>query len=659
MPANRSRHVYCCAAAALFLSVSGGVAAAQGRDTLTLEHMRRAAPISWFGVSPDGEHVAYLLRREQDGGSDLWLVGTAGTNARRLTSDRVIRSVVGWTPSSQQLGFIAEHEGQPAFRTLTLDGTERSRCALPADAFGVTWIGEGAAISYAAGTGGAASAPRGPEPVLSSARPAGQAVFTCALETGAATRVTRESYHGLEFAWSPAGDALLLSAQREPGFYGALESDMYRVDLTSGAATPIVTRPGVDRSPLWSPDGRRVAFVSGFGRAGLLPNLGVAVLDVTTRDVRDVGQTHDRGGFFEGPYLHSWAPDAASIYYSVTDGLHTPLFSITMAGAVRRLSDAWQESHATYSYSLSSDARTIAFKRSATDMPADLFVAGAATGAARRLTSASRSLRELGVPRSEVVRWTSPDGLALEGLLLRPIEAGRGPWPLVTILHGGPASSYVEGFPGLSFYNPYQDLMLAARGFAVFLPNPRGSGGYGQAFRNAVKNDWGHGPTRDVLSGIDHVVQLGVADPQRLALLGWSYGGYLTTWMLAHSDRFVVASAGAGVYDLASHFGQAAAQIQEYFDGPPWRRADVYRAQSPVSHVERIKTPTLLFHGDADRAVSPAQTELLMAALRAAGATVESVVYPGAGHSIYRPEFQQDSWDRLLTWLRRWLPPTD
>jgi dienelactone hydrolase len=258
--------------------------------------------------------------------------------------------------------------------------------------------------------------------------------------------------------------------------------------------------------------------------------------------------------------------------------------------------------------------------------------------------------------RAERIRWTAPDSTTIEGMLLRPpASAGPGPHPLVTVLHGGPASAYNLSFPSLGFFDPYQDVHLAARGYAVFMPNPRGSGGYGERFRSAVRRDWGAGPAADVHAGIDYLIAQGIADATRLALTGWSYGGYLAAWMLAHSDRFTVGSVGAGVFDLTTHYGLGAPQLEEYFGGPPWRLPSLYRRQSPIQHVAGIRTPTLIFHGETDNAVSIAQSELLHAALRAEGVPTELVRYPGEGHSLRQTTAQDDSWARLLSWLERWI----
>lgn len=625
--------------------------AVTAQEPLTLDDVRQLSTTPWLGVSPDGSRVAYLL--DAPGTStDLWLVPSSGGEATRVTEGADVRTVAGWSPDGGRLAYFAPQDDETALWIVEPGAEPQIGCRLPQGARSPGWLADGRLTFSArvASIAGAEASPGG-------SAAAGAAVFVCQPAGGEVRQVTPAGYHGLDFAWSPGGDRIAISHQAEPGFYEGLESDLVLVDARSGETTPLVTRPGVDRSPLWSPDGTWIAFISGFGRSGLLTNLGVAVVRADGGPARDIGARHDRGGFFEGPFLHAWSPDGLEILYSVVDGLEAPLYRLPAAGgAVAPIPVPAGEGEVTYQYSFAEDGRALAFKRSSTDRPPDVFFVRLGGSPEIRLTDLHAAFRERGLRRAERVRWSAPDGDTIEGMLLRPPEsAGPGPHPLVTVLHGGPASAYNLGFPGLAFFNPYQDLLLAARGYAVFLPNPRGSGGYGEAFRRAVRRDWGHGPAADVQAGIDHLVAEGVADTERLALMGWSYGGYLAAWMLAHSGRFAVGSVGAGVFDLTTHYGLGAPQLEEYFGGPPWRLPGLYRQQSPIHHVARIGTPTLIFHGEDDTAVSFAQSELLLAALRTEGVPAELVRYPGEGHSLRQAATQDDSWERLLAWLERWI----
>jgi dipeptidyl aminopeptidase/acylaminoacyl peptidase len=620
---------------------------------LTLNDIRQLRSSSWMGISPDGSRLAYVLSIPGSS-TDLWVVSSEGGTPVRLTADIAVGRVAGWNRAGERIAFMAAHGEQTALWIVQPGSAPRVGCELPRGARAPGWLADGARLTFAAPAGtrqlpGWAATP--------DADSSGEAVFLCDPQTGMVSQVTARGYHGLDFDWSPQGDRLAIAFQERPGFYEGLESDILLVNARTGATTALITRPGIDRSPMWSPDGTQIAFVSGFGRTGLLANLGIAVISAGDARPRDIGAAHDRGGFFEGPFLHAWSPDGRDLMYSVVDGLESPLFRLPAAGGTATaVPIPTAEGEVAYQFSVAADGRHIAFKISSTDQPPEIHTLQLGESHAVHVTRFHEDFAEYGLARAERIRWRAPDSTTIEGMLLRPrAAAGPGPYPLVTVLHGGPASAYNLSFPGLAFFNPYQDILLAARGYAVFLPNPRGSGGYGERFRSAVRRDWGHGPAADVQAGIDHLIALGIADSTRLALMGWSYGGYLAAWMLAHSDRFAVASVGAGVFDLTTHYGQGAPQLEEYFGGPPWRLPALYRDHSPIQHVARISTPTLIFHGETDNAVSIAQSELLHEALRAEGVPTELVRYQGEGHSLRQAATQDDSWERLLSWLEQWI----
>jgi dipeptidyl aminopeptidase/acylaminoacyl peptidase len=285
---------------------------AAAQTPLTLDDVRRLPSTPWFGITPDGARVAYLLA-DPGAQADLWLVATAGGAPQRLTRDIGIRSVVGWNASGDRIAFVAAESDSAALWLVQPGTAPRITCRLPRGARSASWLADGQRLSFAVGT-------------------AGESIFLCDARTRETRQVTAKGYIGLEFAWAPSGDRIAVSAQGRPGFYEALESDLFLVDARTGAETPLVTRPGVDRSPVWSPDGSQIAFVSGFGRSGLLPNLGIAVIRPGDPAPRDIGTSHDRGGFFEGPFLHAWSSDGREIYYSVIDGLESPLFRLSANG---------------------------------------------------------------------------------------------------------------------------------------------------------------------------------------------------------------------------------------------------------------------------------------------------------------------------------------
>jgi len=281
----------------------------------------------------------------------------------------------------------------------------------------------------------------------------------------------------------------------------------------------------------------------------------------------------------------------------------------------------------------------------------------------RKLTSVNASFENT-APTTELLRYRSPDGFDLEGLVVKPRNYEKGKrYPLLVIVHGGPAGVFNYAFtPRRGAYPVHA---FAEQGYVIFLPNPRGSGNYGEKFRQANIKDWGYGDYRDIMQGVDELIKQGVADPERMGEMGWSYGGYMTSWIVTQTDRFKAVSMGAGLSNLISMYGVT--DIPEfseaYFGGPPWEDMQGYLRSSAMNFVQNAKTPTLIQHGQEDRRVPISQGEEFYRALTARGVPVEMVVYPRQPHGIQEPRLIKDSLERNLAWFNKWVlglePPVE
>ena len=251
-----------------------------------------------------------------------------------------------------------------------------------------------------------------------------------------------------------------------------------------------------------------------------------------------------------------------------------------------------------------------------------------------------------------MIRWKSKDGQEVEGLLTLPVgyETGK-KYPLILNIHGGPAGAFAETFIGR--FSVYPIAAFAARGYAVLRPNPRGSSGYGKQFRYANVADWGGKDFEDDMSGVDQVIAMGIADPDHLAVLGWSYGGFMTSWVVTHTDRFKAAVVGAGVTDLWSFTGTSDIPgfLPDYFDGDPWDQFRNFADHSPITFVKNVKTPTLILHGEADIRVPTSQGYEFYHALKKLGVTTKMVVYPRTPHGPREPKFILDIAQRNIDWV--------
>ena len=258
--------------------------------------------------------------------------------------------------------------------------------------------------------------------------------------------------------------------------------------------------------------------------------------------------------------------------------------------------------------------------------------------------------------RTEVVQWKSTDGKTIEGLLTYPVSYRAGTRvPLLVIVHGGPTGVFVRSFTGVP--SPYLVAGFASRGYAVLRCNVRGSSGYGRDFRYANKADWGGGDYRDIMSGVDALIAKGMADPDRMGVMGWSYGGYMTSWIITQTKRFKAASVGAGVTNLMSFTGTAdiPSFIPDYFGGDYWDVFDRWRSHSAMFNVKGVSTPTLIQHGDADLRVPISQGYEFYNALKRQNVPVKMVVYPRQPHGIQEPKMMLDAMQRNLDWFDHWI----
>jgi dipeptidyl aminopeptidase/acylaminoacyl peptidase len=257
--------------------------------------------------------------------------------------------------------------------------------------------------------------------------------------------------------------------------------------------------------------------------------------------------------------------------------------------------------------------------------------------------------------RTTALRWRS-DGQEIEGLLTYPANYRPGSRvPLLVIVHGGPTGVFTQSFIGAP--GPYPIAVFASRGYAVLRVNPRGSSGYGKLFRYLNYRDWGGGDYRDIMSGVDHVIGLGVADSTRLGIMGWSYGGYMTSWVITQTKRFRAASVGAGVTNLMSFTGTADIPgfIPDYMGGEYWDNFDAWRTRSAMFNIKGVSTPTLIQHGERDLRVPISQGYELYNALKRQKVPVQMVVYPRQPHGIQEPKLVLDAMQRNLEWFDRWI----
>ena len=641
---------------ALLLAAPTARAAKESRPTAPELVMLRAA--SPPALSPDGERVAYTLAsasfdssaKPRDGDTkagwkrerQVWVVDVASRQARQLTSGEPPASSPCWAPDGRSLAFVRRVDGRPTLHVMPIDGGEPARLATgDLEPGSPAFSPDGKSIAFLAGAPLAEAETRARwargGAVLWEREFAATKLWVVPV-AGGEPREVPAGPNVVSFAWSPEGGrfAVVTSESADP----YLVSSVTRVSIVpaSGKAPArALARPaGTYGQMAWSPDGRWLA-VLGLNRG--LSNLNaLLVCDAATGAARDLAPDPDRT--FAGL---AWAGDSKSLVVAVRARTGTALERFPLESAPAALPFAGRV--VTGDLATDREGRRLAFL-SATDLaPDDVTVYELAGGETAVVTNLNPGVAAWRLGATQVVRWKNAEGQEIEGVLTLPPGAKAGaPAPLVVLPHGGPDEVTTVRFSPLVHY-------FASRGYSVFRPNYRGSFGYGFAFYEANRNRFGEVEQADIESGVDQLLRDRLADPKRLYYGGWSWGGYITTWTIAHVHRYRAAVAGAAVSDVALYYSlsdinHGVAAEWEY-QGDRWNQPGHFDRANPIRHVTNVKTPLLLLHGDADARVPFAESIQYYRALTDLGREVEFWAYPREDHGFVEPAHR-------VHYIRRW-----
>jgi dipeptidyl aminopeptidase/acylaminoacyl peptidase len=457
-----------------------------------------------------------------------------------------------------------------------------------------------------------------------------------------------------DYAWAPDSRDLVIVTTPLPTANAMFEgSRLARVPASGGVETEIATFPIMPEQPVVREvDGERViALLANDHRND--PSPSIWTVPWSGGDTRNI-LPELRGVAYD---IVADPTDPASVLAVIVEGTHGRLYAVSLASGRRELlspGSLAERGSVAAGISVSADGKRVAFTWSATNEPENVWSI-TRDGSTSKVTQHGADIEGC-LAKGEVVTWASFDGVEIEGILILP-EHHQGPLPLFVQIHGGPSWQWEDRL-NLSWHDWAQ--MLASRGWAVLMPNPRGSTGYGSAFEQLLQDDVGGGESKDLVAGARAMVERGIADPDRLAIGGWSWGGYLTARTITQTPMFKAAVMGAGVANLASDHGAGdiPAVNELYYPGHPYdeRTWEFYAKGSPVREASKVTTPTLILHGESDDRVSPTQGQEFFRALQYSGVPVRFVRYPREGHPIKEREHQLDLMGRVVEWLDEWVP---
>jgi dipeptidyl aminopeptidase/acylaminoacyl peptidase len=612
-------------------------------------------------LSPDGHRAVFVATvadmDENLLNSDLWVADLETNRSFQLTRSPKRDFAPRWAPDGKKLAFLSDRGGKTNIWLIAPDGGE----AEPATKFeklslsGFEWLPDGSGFVFLAPDPPSdAEEKRKKEkndPILIDRDFKFGRLYRWKFGDKEPVKLTTADYHVSSFDVSRDGQWIVFAAQATPKVPDFMTSDIRLLDLADNSVRDLVVRPGNDQSPRFAPTGQWVAFLSSGDRDDWIGNSMLWLVRPDGAGLRNLSESFDE----DLGTSYRWSPDGQSIFFLADQGVSTRIFRINVSSARFEAATDYDNWKVVNSFDLGAKAQTAVLTLSDPETPAEVYWLDFGARKLAKLTSVNADFVGT-APTTELVRYRSPDGLDLQGLLIKPkgFEAGKR-HPLLVIVHGGPAGVFDNAFTPRRGAYPIHAFTDA--GYVLWLPNPRGSGGYGEKFRQANVRDWGGGDYRDILQGVDLLIERGLADPERMGVMGWSYGGYMTSWIVSQTARFQAASMGAGLSNLVSMYGTTdIPPFQEvYFESPPWENLDLYLAHSAIRFVGQAKTPTLIQHGQEDRRVPLSQGEEFYLALKKVGVPVEMVVYPRQPHGIQEPKLIRDAMQRNLNWFNKWL----
>ncbi|MBS1839769.1 MAG: S9 family peptidase [Acidobacteria bacterium] len=706
----------------LYLSVLGlfasaGMLPAQTKHTPSFTESLNLRVLSGQQISPDGKFVAYRVRqtdwKENAYVRQIWLVNTATGESFQLTRGKKAVGAMEWSPDGRWLAFVTEREQsavvpeekkpeekkiegkekeedkkdekdkkkdadsneKPAAQQIwlisPLGGEAWQLTRHPADVGGFHWSKDSKHIAFTAPNVESKAEKDRKEKYsdyeVFEADYRQNQIWTVDVASAEknflpvkAAQITKDPKLSVGgFNWSPDSKLIAFSASKSPSLPAVIDSDIYIVDLAhENQVRPAVAFSSPDRNPVFSPDGKFLAFTTAFDQQYFFyANSHIAVVEVdkvfsapakTRADVRDLTAKFD-----EDPDLIDWAPDG--IYFDAQQKTSSHLYRLNPQTAeIAQVTP--QGAFYLGDVSFTADFKTLALTADSPATMSELFISPADKFAPRKLTDMTAQVSDWNLGTAEIVTWKSQDGTSIEGVLRKPADYDPSKkYPLLVMIHGGPTGVSIPTLSAGDTYYPVQTWL--ARGALVLQPNYRGSAGYGAAFRALNVRNLGVGDMWDVMSGVDSLIAKGMVDPNKLGSMGWSQGGYISAFLTTNTDRFKAISVGAGISDWTTYYVSTDITpfTLHYLHATPWDDPAIYAKTSPITNIKKAKTPTLIQSGSNDKRVPPSDAFELYRGLQDQHIESRLITYTGFGHGITKPKSNRAVLQTNFDWFNHFL----
>ena len=560
--------------------------------------------------SPDGKKIAFLSSRS--GKNQVWIMNTHGGEARKLTNEKKGVRSIKWSPDGKKISFLKNDDDTEEEKKSKENKTD------------VILVDKNFKYSH---------------------------IYTYNLDEDSVFQITNGDFSVNNFDYSPDGKKIIFSHQEDTNINtGFVNTDISIIESNGKNIKFLIQRPGLDSNPIFSGDGNKFAFISSGGKQESIGLRDVYIYNLKSDEIKKLSNTPNRDS-----NIISWSSDDKNLIINESIKTTSQLLLLPVNGdPYTSWSSKKYKEGVISSVVKSKKSDKIIFCYEKLDSPVEVYITKSNEPSFIKLTDINNyDLPKLS--RTELITWKSSDGLEIEGILTYPKDYKKGiKYPVILQIHGGPAGVFSQRFngrPGI-----YMTEYFSEKGYVTIKPNPRGSTGYGKDFRYANYKDWGYGDYEDVVSGVDKVIEMGIADPNNQFVMGWSYGGYLTSFIVTKTNRFKAASMGAGLPNLISMV--TTTDIQDYLvahmGSEFWNDYETYEKHSAIYQIKNTSTPTQIIHGANDLRVPFTQGQEFYRALDRLGVDTEMVVYPRTPHGPREPKFLMDVSDRILTWFEKY-----
>jgi dipeptidyl aminopeptidase/acylaminoacyl peptidase len=606
-------------------------------------------------IAPDGKQLAWVETTKA--GSAIYVSPVTGGIPRRITAGGMSEGAVAWSPDSKQISFFSDaaKSGQPQiYLTSAAGGANRKLTSVKGFLSTPGWSPDGKTIAFLF----TENAERAAGPLVAEKAQTGvikeavteQRLTLVNVASGKTSQISPADMYVYEYDWSPDSKSFVTTAAHGNGDNNWYIAQIYTIPAAGGDMKSIF-KPAVDSQiaiPAWSPDGKSVAFIAGIMSDE--PSVGGDIFTIPAEGGEPKNITPDMKA--SASWL-MWTGSGKILFGEDVDG-EAGIATVDVAsGKIETLAHEPGQFNAVgwgTAISLSSDGKSSAVIRQSLAHPPEVWAGP--IGQWKQITSKNANLKPAwGEAKS--IHWQN-DGFTLQGWLLYPanFDAGK-KYPMVVQVHGGPGSMAHSSWPNSRGFG----IALSSQGYFVFMPNPRGSFGQGEAFTRANVKDFGYGDFRDIMTGVDQALKDAPIDEHRLGITGWSYGGYMTMWAVTQTNRFKTAVAGAGLANLQSYYGEN--QIDKwmvpFFGASVYEDPQVYARSSPITFIKKASTPTLVLVGDSDGECPTPQSYEFWHALKTLDVETELVVYEHEGHMFADPGHQRDVIERVADWFNQHL----